>query len=136
MSESKEPSRAHPPKRNHLGPKVRGRKAHDPKPTPAEQDSHALALKLGRSALGKAVKRHIEGLDAVKPIYMKADDGEGGSAYIPGESVPDHAIRLKAADAICDRFGLPKRTDIGGDNPTAVLLAALMAAAKDRTGAE
>lgn len=135
MNDPTKPSRAKP-KREHLAPKVRGRPGRDPRPTPLEQDSHALALKLGRSALGKAVLRYMEGLDAVKPIFMKADDGDGGSAYIPGEDVPDHAIRIRSADSICDRFGLPKRTDIGGENPTVVLLAALTAAAKERTGAE
>lgn len=119
-------------KRNFLGPKVRGRPGREPKPSAAEQDSIVLARHLGRSALGRAVQRYLEGLDATKPIYRKEDDGEGHEAYIPQEDIPDHAMRLRAADALCDRFGLPKKVETSDDDPMKLLLGALIAAASDK----
>ena len=116
-------------KRNFLGPKKRsgsGRTGRDPARTPAQQDDYAAALKLGRSALGKSVQRAIEALDAVKPLYLK--DGEG---FAPMEDVPDHAIRMRAADYFADRFGIPKKVETGGDDPFAAMMAAVAMALKE-----
>lgn len=120
-------SRANP-KRNHLGAKVRGRPGRDPKPTPAQQDDHAAALKLGRSTLGLAVKRAREALDAVKPLYLKDEQG-----FAPTEDVPDHAIRLKAADFFADRFGLPKKVEADSSDPFAAMMLAVASALKETT---
>lgn len=123
------------PKRNLLGPKAK-RLGRHPKPTPAEQESLALARKLGRSALGRAVQVYLDGLEATKPIYMKADDGQGETAYIPGESIPDHAIRLRAADALCDRFGFPKKVETDGSDAFSAFMAAVQERLRERRDAE
>lgn len=83
-----------------------------PRPSSESQESIHLARKLGYSALGKAVLRQLEALDAVKPIFLTESDGKGHTASVPGEDVPDHAIRLRAAEALEDRFGIPKTTII------------------------
>lgn len=64
-----------------------------------------------RSLALKAVERVGEGLDAVKPVFMKETDGKGHTASVPVDDVPDHNNRLRAADAVLDRSGMPRRTE-------------------------
>lgn len=85
----------------------------------------ALARKLGRSALGRSVQVLLDAMEATKPIYMKADDGEGNTAFIPGPEVPDHAIRIRAAAELQDRFGLPRKVETDGTDAFAAFLVAV-----------
>lgn len=115
--------------RNLIGPKPRrqGYTAKHPKPTPAEQDSIAIARNLGRSSLGLAVKRLLEALNAEKVEFVKDDGG-----FVPVGEIPDHAIRIRAANELCDRFGLPRRTEVDAGDQVSLLLSALSTASKDR----
>ena len=59
-------------------------------------DARKAARRYGGALVGKAAKVWDEALSAA------SDCPECGA------SIPDHAIRLRAADSVADRFGLPK----------------------------
>lgn len=103
----------------------------NPKKTPEEQESHALAVKLGRSGLGKAVLRLLEGLDATKIEYVKQ-----GLEFVPMGEVDDHKTRIAAARELCDRFGIPKTKVVAVDDPMAPWLEKVKRIAAEAAEAE
>jgi hypothetical protein len=56
-------------------------------------------------------QKHMKLLPRALRVYLDAMRACDPS----NPNTPDHAIRLKAADSFCDRFGLPKRSELTGD---------------------
>ena len=61
-------------------------------------DARKAARRYGGALVGKAAKVWDEALTATT----------GETCAKCGVPIPDHAIRLRAADSVADRFGLPK----------------------------
>lgn len=85
-------------------------------------DSLEAARALGRSLVPKAIRVLGEALAATKPVLAANGDVAG--------DVPDHAVRVRAAAEIGDRFGLPKRTELETSDPQTKFLAELVEAVK------
>jgi len=63
-----------------------------------QADARAAAKRRGAALIGKAAK-----------VWGDALTATGGDLCADcGAALPDHAIRLRAADSVADRFGLPK----------------------------
>ena len=63
-----------------------------------QTDARAAAKRMGASLVGRAAKVWAGALEATS----------GDVCAECGKGLPDHAIRLRAADSVADRFGIPK----------------------------
>ncbi len=88
-----------------------------PKPSASQQESIHRARTKGRAALELAVDVLLEALGATKVEYSMGEHG-----WEPAGEVPDHAIRIRASSELCDRFGIPKQSELISDDPYASFL--------------
>lgn len=68
-----------------------------------QAEARTAALRHGRNLAGRAVSVYADALTAERQVECPACEHR--------YEAPDHAIRIKAADSIADRFGLP-RTEV------------------------
>lgn len=92
--------------------------------TPAERDAIERARSKGRSALPELIDLALEATKATKVEFVK---DEGG--FTPVGDVPDWPVRLRAAQFIADRCGMPPEAKVDAPTASAALTALLVSLA-------